>query len=94
MASDMKRAVTNEGIRKGISLAIQYLAIKTIWIPRELKRYRDHRENPCKDICDYFLHMGTSDSFEKLVSRAKPLQFWNTVYTKDDSVKIRLELFF
>nr|WP_294897787.1 hypothetical protein [uncultured Pedobacter sp.] len=67
-----------------------FLEIKTIVLPEELKKKRDFRRNPCKDVRDY-LRFYTRKSFNHLVSSALPYRFWDMEksYNKDGSVRMK-----
>lgn len=64
------------GITQGHALALEYLDIKTIWLPPELAYHRDFRGNNCKDVRDYFKHYKLS-TFDTLLKTALPYRFWD-----------------
>lgn len=70
--------IDKTGIRQAHELAMQFLEIKTIWLPEELAEKKDFRLNPCKDLRDY-LRYWTKKDFENLVKTALPYQFWDCV---------------
>lgn len=63
------------GKRVAHELAMQYLELYTIQLPEELKKYRDARNNECKDLRDYLNHYYRKD-FKVLVDIAMPYRFW------------------
>lgn len=64
------------GKREAHKLALEYLQMKTIRLPEELRKYKDDRGNPCKDIRDFLKHYKKYD-FDQLVKTALPYQFWD-----------------
>jgi len=56
-------------------LGMQYLDMICIELPESLKKYRDARNNECKDVRDYLNHFGRKD-FKQLVDVALPYRFW------------------
>lgn len=69
--------IDNTGIRQAINLGLQYLDIKTIWLPDKLKSFKDPRGNPRKDFRDYVEIYPSQWDFSNLVKIAIPLQFWD-----------------
>lgn len=68
--------IDHTGIREGKKLALQFLDIKTIWLPKSLLRFRDHRGKPRKDLRDWMdLHPLRSD-FLELMKGAVSAKFW------------------
>lgn len=68
--------IDTTGIREGKKLALRFLDIKTIWLPSSLRRFRDHRGKPCKDLRDWMdLHPLRSD-FLELLKGAISAKFW------------------
>jgi len=63
------------GKKAAHNLSMQYLDIFNVELPEELKRYRDSRGNPCKDLRDYLNHYKRSD-FKLLIDSALPYRFW------------------
>jgi hypothetical protein len=55
--------------------AMDYLDLFTIELPEELKKHRDKRRNPCKDLRDFLNHYPAKD-FHILVDIALPYRFW------------------
>lgn len=76
------------GITQGHALAMEYLDIKTVWLPIELSYHRDFRGNSCKDVRDYFKHYKLN-SFDDLLKMAYPYRFWDLEpkFDKDKNFK-------
>jgi len=74
--------IDNTGHIMGKHFALQFLKVKTIWLPEELKTKKDFRGNPCKDLTDYFRYY-KPEQFEKLIASALPLMFWLEIQQKD-----------
>lgn len=65
------------GVSQGHKLALQYIDIKTIWLPEYLKKIKDWRGNPCKDATDFFDKVPTAKkTFSKMKAVASSLKFW------------------
>lgn len=79
--------IDETGRREAHELGLEYLEIKTIRLPEELKKHKDHRGNPCKDVRDYFKHH-TKYDFDQLVKVALPYQFWEQEVKKDKDGEI------
>jgi len=45
--------IDSTGKKQANKLGLQYLDIKTIWLPDKLREYHDHRGKPRKDFRDY-----------------------------------------
>lgn len=66
------------GKREAHKLAMTYLTLRTIELPDDLRKYKDRRNKPCKDVRDFLNHF----DFWKLreyITQAKPYQFWAKV---------------
>jgi len=74
------------GKRQAYKLGLQYLDLKTIWLPEKLSEYKDHRGKPRKDFRDYVDMWPRIDEFKRLMSVAMPMRFWDTVYS-DSGIK-------
>lgn len=70
------------GLREAHSLAMEYLAIRTIWLPESLKSFQDGNGNPCKDVRDFLKHYSKFD-FDELKRVALPYQFWDEDISRD-----------
>lgn len=73
--------IDDTGKKQAIKLGMQYLDIKTIWLPDKLKTYKDHRGNPRKDLRDYIEIYHKNEDFRKLLKVAMPLKFWDEEIT-------------
>lgn len=68
--------IDETGIREGKDLALRFLDLKTVWLPPTLRRFRDHRGKPRKDLHDWMdLHPESSEFFE-LLKGAISAKFW------------------
>ncbi|RVU01110.1 hypothetical protein EOD41_10880 [Mucilaginibacter limnophilus] len=67
--------IDNTGKRAAHELAMKYLDLYTIELPEELKKHRDARGNPCKDVRDYLNHYDYK-GFKKQFDSALPYRFW------------------
>ena len=72
------------GIRQSHQLSLQYLDIRTIWLPEELKLKRDFRGNACKDLRDWIRQYFPENqrtqliqAFKKLIEQAYPTKPWD-----------------
>lgn len=74
------------GKRQAIKLGLQYLDIKTIWLPAKLGEYKDHRGKPRKDFRDYVDLYPKLEDFKKLLRVAMPMRFWDEQHT-DNGIK-------
>ena len=77
--------IDETGIREGRALALKYLDIYTVELPGELRKHRDRRGNPCKDIRDYLEYHSAKD-FNQLVNIAMPCKFWDLKRSKQDKI--------
>jgi hypothetical protein len=74
------------GKKQAYKLGLQYLDLKTIWLPAKLSEYKDHRGNPRKDFRDYVDLWPKVEDFKKLMSVAMPMRFWDVTYA-DSGIK-------
>lgn len=84
------------GIKRANRLAMRFLDIKIIYLPKELKTLRSVRTGqPCKDAEEYFNYFPTllkgidgfygqhiNDHFMNLLIDAKPMRFWDKKETR------------
>lgn len=77
------------GIRQGEKLALQYVDIYTIELPKWLLHFRDNRGKPRKDLRDFLELRPSKQEFEKLVNTAMQAQFWQETVTDRDGVEKR-----
>jgi hypothetical protein len=75
--------IDETGVRKGVELAMEYLDIRTVWLPDWLKTYRDARGKHRKDLRDYTELCPDTRSFKQLLETAMPMRFWETVPNRD-----------
>lgn len=68
--------IDETGIREGKKLALDFLDIKTVWLPASLRRFRDHRGKPCKDLHDWMELHPSSGEFFDLLKGAIRAKFW------------------
>lgn len=66
------------------SVALKYMNLHTLELPKWLLNKRDWRGNPCKDVKDFINIAGkdedeTRDKFTVLIRRSKPMKFWEKV---------------
>lgn len=67
------------GIVKGTDLALQFIDVRTVWLPEKLRTYRDHRGNPRKDLRDWMEIWDTQSDFRSLLELSLPAKFWKQV---------------
>lgn len=72
--------IDETGIREGKKLALNFLDIKTVWLPQGLRKFRDHRGKPRKDLNDWIDLHPKRDEFYALLKTAKTAKF----YVKND----------
>ncbi|CCH00281.1 hypothetical protein FAES_2272 [Fibrella aestuarina BUZ 2] len=68
--------IDETGRREAHKLAMEYLDLRTIYLPEELQKRRSLSGKPCKDLRDYFNYY-TTKSFDNLLKHAYPLKFWD-----------------
>jgi hypothetical protein len=71
------------GKKQAVKLGLQYLDLKTVWLPEKLSTYKDHRGKPRKDFRDYVDLWPKIEDFKKLLRVAMPMRFWDEIYTKE-----------
>ncbi|HVW97534.1 MAG TPA: primase-helicase family protein [Mucilaginibacter sp.] len=80
--------IDRTGKRSAHELALQYLDIKTIELPEDLRKFYDARNKPCKDVRDYLNHFNQYD-FKDLVKTALPYRFWEKKANYDREGKFK-----
>ena len=65
------------GVSRGTKLALQYINIFTIWLPKWLLTYRDNRGRPRKDLRDWMEIRDRITDFRDLMELAMPAKFWS-----------------
>ncbi len=80
--------IDTTGLREGHKMALEFLDLKTIQLPMELRNFKDWRGNPKKDVRDY-LDIFDRHDFDKLVKSAIEYKFWDEipVYDKNGDIK-------
>lgn len=74
--------IDQTGVREAVAMAKQYIDIKIVWLPDELKdfKYRGKPKKDFKDYVDHYCKKGKEDKFktkyENLLWQAVPLKFW------------------
>ncbi len=77
------------GKREGHDLALQYLDIRTLWLPTWLRQRKDWRGNARKDLTDFFeinsqKPIKEIDKIIKtLIGKSYPMRFWDETTKKD-----------
>lgn len=74
------------GTDKGYELARNYPFIKTILLPAWLKKFKDSRLRPCKDLRDFVELRPSRNEFNKLLNTAQSANFWS--FTPKGKVEI------
>ena len=83
--------IDSTGISRGRLLALQYIDLRTIWLPEKLSTYRDNRGRPRKDFRDYMDIWKSNSDFKKLLELGICVKFWEEEITekkRGESVKI------
>ena len=84
------------GVKQALQTGLKFLDIKLLWLPNQLKEYRDKRGNPCKDFKDYVEKFYDSknnsftNAFNKLIANALPLQFWTEYVNNQGKIQYNL----
>lgn len=68
--------IDDTGRKKGTELALRFIDIYTVWLPKKLLSYRDHRGNPRKDFRDWMEIWEKNSDFRNLLEIASPAKFW------------------
>lgn len=85
--------IDETGIRNMYKIALQYLGVKIIRLPDELKQRRARNGKPCKDAKDFFSYFRKPEIqnpvrlFNDLVRLSGGLQFWTRIRCKDGSYR-------
>lgn len=83
--------IDDTGIRKGREVALSYIDIHTIWLPKKLEQYHDNRNHKRKDLRDYLEIWQRKQDFEGLKKMALPTRFWVEKMTKDGMLKYDID---
>lgn len=78
--------IDDTGIRQGKKLALEHLDVYTVWLPSDLRNYKDWRGKARKDFRDWCDLHPTKYEFEKLCSQAMPATFWRIGTSKSGNV--------
>lgn len=84
--------IDETGIRKGREVALQFIDIHTIWLPKKLELYHDNRGHSRKDLRDYMEIWQRKQDFEGLKKMALPARFWTEKMTKDGTMKYDIDM--
>ncbi len=70
--------IDDTGRREGRKLALRFPEVLTAWLPDRIRKFRDARGNPRKDLRD-FMEMSTNPEkdFARLLKGALPAKFWH-----------------
>jgi len=71
------------GQREGHRLAMQFLDLHTIELPKSLLKILDWRGNPCKDLKDFSKHHKYKKDFEDLINTSMPYRMWDEIHKYD-----------
>lgn len=77
------------GIRRAYELGLQFIDLKIVLLPEDLKNFRDAKGKPCKDVKDFFMryknprHRNLTYLLDNIIKTSLPLQFWSITYDKD-----------
>lgn len=74
--------IDSTGLLAMHKMALQFMELKTIQLPLELRLKNDWRGNPCKDVRDYLTYWGKK-AFDELVKGALEYQFWDEEYQRN-----------
>lgn len=77
--------IDDTGIKKGRELALKYPEILTIWLPSELREYKDNRGKRRKDLKDWMELRDRKEDFRGLMELALPTKFWSEGRGKQDA---------
>ncbi len=70
------------GVSHAYQLAMQYLDLRLIWLPDDLKRFKTRKGGLCKDAKDFFMHYRKPNAqdpyklFSNLLRISGSLKFW------------------
>lgn len=82
--------IDETGCRQGRALALKFLDIETIWLPDNIRRYKDWRGNSYKDFRDWCEIYPTQKDFQNLLNLSLSAAFWR-YRPKQQSYDIDLE---
>lgn len=85
------------GYEAGKKLALEYIEVKTAWLPSSLVKRRDFRGNPLKDFTDFMKVESSYDDkdqrelrlkVKRLLELSRPARFWVAKYRKNKEGRI------
>ena len=79
------------GRKRGAALAMQYLDIKTVWLPDWLMEYKDNRGKPRKDLRDWMEIRSMKKDFKGIKETALQAKFWDA-YPNSKTGKIEYSI--
>ena len=82
--------IDTTGTLKGAEMALTHIELYTIELPEWIKKYKDNRGNPRKDLRDFLELKPDKFEFEKMMSVAKRCQFWEAKLSKDGAKTYRV----
>lgn len=68
--------IDETGIAKGKEVALRFISLRTIWLPQELRQFKDNRGRGRKDFRDWMDMNQSNTAFKNLMELALPAQFW------------------
>ncbi|MCG8734624.1 hypothetical protein [Tenacibaculum finnmarkense] len=81
--------IDKTGVRQAVKLGMQFLDLKTIWLPTYLSESKDWRGNPRKDFLDFVNLKHNKEkpfviksALNKLITNALPMKFWDVIATE------------
>ncbi|NOU19403.1 MAG: toprim domain-containing protein [Bacteroidales bacterium] len=81
--------IDKTGVKEVLEICTRFLDIHIIWLPEDLKRFKDWKGNQCKDVRDFFkyyhntTYYNNAFYFKKLVETSLSLQFWVVIIEED-----------
>jgi len=72
--------IDDTGLKVQHKLGMQHLDLHLIRLPDQLKKRKDHRGNPCKDVRDYLNHY-SAYNLKELKNVALPYRMWDEKHT-------------
>ena len=79
------------GERKGKELALQYIDIHTVWLPKWLSTFKDGRGRPRKDFRDWVAMRPTQQDFRNILTLARPAKFWEQRIDKNGRISYEID---
>lgn len=81
------------GKKIALKLGLQFLELRTIWLPEDLRNFHNEKKQQCKDIRDFFKfyrdskYSSKSFYFQELVRISLSCQFWSKIEKEDGKVE-------